>query len=74
MSDPLRPPRVSPTGIVEIPPGYVPSPRSYPIALRVIASAVVVSFLLVGTITTVASLGRYCLTSYAHSGPAPGVD
>ncbi|NNL65914.1 MAG: hypothetical protein HKP30_06715 [Myxococcales bacterium] len=65
-------PRVDPVGIVEVPDGYVLRRRRLPLPLRVMAAAVLVAFATVGTVTTVATLGRYCLTSQAASIPPPG--
>lgn len=64
-------PRVNPVGVVEVPEGYVLRPRRLPLPLRVMAAAVLLAFALVGTATTVATLGRYCLTSQAASAPPP---
>jgi hypothetical protein len=56
-------PRVSPTGILEIPRGYRARPAKTPRRLKIIAAVVLLSFLLVGIATTALSLGRYCLTT-----------
>jgi hypothetical protein len=56
-------PRVSPVGILERPDGFEARPRTYPRAIRALATAMLVVFLLVLIATTLASLGRYCLTS-----------
>lgn len=63
-------PRVDPVGLVEVPEGYTARPRRLPLPLRLVAAGVLLAFGLVGTVTTVVSLGRYCLTSDATS-PSP---
>ena len=63
-------PRVNPIGIIESPDSYEVSPRELPIALRLVAAAILITFTAVGTITTVVSLGAYCLTSHAGT-PSP---
>jgi hypothetical protein len=65
-------PRVDPVGVVHEPEGWVRRSRALPRGLRVTAAAVLLVFGLVATATTVASLGRYCLTSHA-SAPGPFV-
>lgn len=56
-------PRVNSVGLREIPPGFQARRRRYSRTARVLATAVLSLFLLVVTITTVVSLGAYCLTS-----------
>ena len=56
-------PRVNPIGLTEIPPGFQARRRRYSLTARVVATAVIVVFALVATVTTVVSLGSYCLTS-----------
>jgi hypothetical protein len=63
-------PRVNPIGIIESPDSYEVLPRKLPIALRLVAAAILIAFTAVGTITTVVSLGAYCLTSHAGT-PSP---
>ena len=63
-------PRVNPIGIIESPDSYEVSSRELPIALRLVAAAILIAFTAVGTITTVVSLGAYCLTSHAGT-PSP---
>lgn len=67
----LELPRVDPVGIARIPAGYRggAGPRPWPV--RVVAVGLLAAFLAVGTATTVASLGRFCLTSQAGA-PVPG--
>ncbi len=64
-------PRVNPVGVVEVPKGYVTRARRLPAGLRLAAAAILIAFVMVSTATTVASLGRYCLTSQASSPAAP---
>ena len=61
----LKLPRVNPVGIVELPAGYRMSPRGFSLALRFVAASILVAFAVVGTVTTVVTLGAYCLTSHA---------
>jgi len=56
-------PRVSSVGLTEIPPGLQARRRRYSLIARVVATAVLAIFALVVTVTTVLSLGSYCLTS-----------
>jgi len=56
-------PRVNPVGLTEIPPGFQVRRRRYSLIARVVATAVLALFILVATVTTVVSLGSYCLTS-----------
>jgi len=56
-------PRVNPIGLIEIPPGFQGRRRRYSLIARVVATVVVAVFALVVTVTTVVSLGSYCLTS-----------
>ena len=60
-------PRIDPVGLVRVPDGYSRTPRRYPPALRIAALALVAAFLTAGTLTTVLSLGRYCLTTDASN-------
>lgn len=60
-------PHIDPVGIVRVPEGYRRQPRSYPWPIRLAAVALLTAFVGVSTVTTVASLGRYCLTSQAGS-------
>jgi hypothetical protein len=53
--------RVNPVGVTEIPPGFQ-ARRRYSRTARVVATAVLAVFILVVTVTTVVSLGAYCLT------------
>ena len=63
----VQPPRVNPVGVVETPAGYTRTPRQLPGPLRIAAAALLLAFGVVGTATTVQSLGRYCLTSQASA-------
>lgn len=56
-------PRVNPVGCTEVPPDFQARSRRYALAARVVATAVLAVFILVVTVTTVVSLGSYCLTS-----------
>jgi len=56
---------VNPVGLTEVPEGYAARPRQYSRRVRTAAAAALVAFALVGTVTTVVSLGAYCLTSDA---------
>ncbi|MGH7381421.1 MAG: hypothetical protein ACREKR_04235 [Candidatus Methylomirabilales bacterium] len=55
--------QVNPVGCTEIPPGFQARRRRYSLTARVVATAVLAVFMLVVTVTTVVSLGSYCLTS-----------
>ncbi len=61
----LELPRVNPVGLIESPDSYKAPPRKLPFALRLVAAAILIAFTAVGTVTTVVSLGAYCLTSHA---------
>jgi len=61
----LQLPRVNPIGLIESPDSYEAPPRKLPIVLRLVAAAILIAFTAVGTVTTVVSLGAYCLTSHA---------
>ena len=66
-------PRVSPVGLHETPARYHESPRRYPAAQRLLAGALLGAFLGVVTVTTVLSLGTYCLTTdSANTQALPG--
>ncbi len=56
-------PRVNPIGLTGIPPDFQARRRRYSLTARVVATALIVIFTLVATVTTVVSLGSYCLTS-----------
>jgi hypothetical protein len=60
-------PRVNPIGLTEIPPGFQARRRRYSLTARVVATVVLAVFALVVTVTTVVSLGSYCLTSDASN-------
>lgn len=63
----MRLPRVNPIGIVEYPEGYAATPREYTMRFRVAAASVLTAFLVVVVVTTVYTLGAYCLTTRAGS-------
>ena len=60
-------PRVNPIGLTEIPPGFQARRRRYSRTARVVATVVLTIFALVVIVTTVLSLGAYCLTSDASN-------
>lgn len=59
----MEPPRVNPIGLLETPADFARTPRRFPALLRLLASLLLVLFLLGTMVTTVVSLGRYCLTT-----------
>ncbi len=59
----MKLPRVNPVGIVEVPSEYEAQPRQFSAAWRWASMTILVAFVLAMLVTTVASLGRYCLTS-----------
>ena len=61
---------MNPVGLMEIPEGFDIRPRRRSAPVRLAAAGLLLAFGLVATATTVASLGRYCLTSEATS-PSP---
>ncbi len=61
----MEPPRVNPIGILETEPDFVASPRRYSPRLRLLAVLVLTLFFAATVVTTVVSLGRYCLTTDA---------
>lgn len=61
----MEPPRVNPVGLLETPPDLASTPRRFSATLRLLASLLLVLFLLGTMVTTVISLGRYCLTTDA---------
>ena len=61
--------RVKPVGIVECPAGAQGRPRRHPLRVRIAAVVALVSFVTVSMVTTVLSVGVYCLTS--GTGPVP---
>lgn len=65
--DPVEIPRVTPVGILEVPERYATSPRTYPGILRLAATLLLAAFAAVSIVTTVYSLGAYCLTSDAST-------
>ncbi|MCB1033718.1 MAG: hypothetical protein KDD47_07785 [Acidobacteria bacterium] len=56
-------PRVNPVGLVEQPPGFETTPRQHPLWLRALVLLLLLVFGGVTVVTTVVSLGRYCLTT-----------
>jgi hypothetical protein len=61
----MEPPRVNPVGILETEPDFVSSPRRYSPRLRLLAGLLLALFFGATMVTTVVSLGRYCLTTDA---------
>jgi hypothetical protein len=61
----MEPPRVNPIGILETEPDFVSSPRRYSPRLRLLAGLLLALFFAATVVTTVVSLGRYCLTTDA---------
>ena len=59
----MDPPRVNPVGLLEAAPDQVSTPRRFSRPLRLLAGLLLVLFLLGTMVTTVVSLGRYCLTT-----------
>lgn len=59
----MEPPRVNPIGLLETPSDFARTPRRFSALLRLLASLLLVLFLLGTMVTTVVSLGRYCLTT-----------
>ena len=63
---------MNPIGLLEHPADFATKRRSYSKCLRLGAAVVLSAFLVVGVLTTVYSLGTYCLTSHAGlSSPFP---
>lgn len=56
-------PRVNPVGLVEHPEDYTSTPRQRPLWLRGLVLILLLIFGGVTLVTTVVSLGQYCLTS-----------
>ena len=63
METPLLVPKVSPVGLLESPPGFGGPPRKRPAALRLLAAVLLAIVVALTVLTTVASLGSYCLTT-----------
>jgi hypothetical protein len=61
----MEPPRINPIGILETPEDYVSSPRRFSRPLRLLAGLLLALFFGATVVTTVVSLGRYCLTTDA---------
>ena len=59
----MEPPRVNPIGILETPLDLPSSPRRFSRRLRLLAGLLLALFFLGTVVTTVVSLGRYCLTT-----------
>jgi len=59
----MEPPRVNPVGLLERTGDWTPSPRRFPLWLRVGAALLLVLFFAVTLLSGAASLGRYCLTT-----------
>jgi hypothetical protein len=58
-------PSVSPVGVPQVPEGYRATPRVHRPLVRIVALVTLTAFLGVGVVTTVLTLARYCLTSWA---------
>jgi len=61
----MEPPRVNPIGLLESPGGFTSSPRPFSRPLRLLAGAMLAIFLAATVVSSVVSLGRYCLTTDA---------
>jgi len=61
----MEPPRVNPIGILETREDYVSSPRRFSRPLRLLAGLLLALFFGATVVTTVVSLGQYCLTTDA---------
>jgi hypothetical protein len=59
----MEPPRVNPIGLLETPADLAATPRRFSRPLRLLAGLLLALFLLGTMVTTVVSLGRYCLTT-----------
>jgi hypothetical protein len=59
----MEPPRVNPIGLLETPPDLTATPRRFSRPLRLLAGLLLVLFLMGTLVTTVVSLGRYCMTT-----------
>jgi hypothetical protein len=60
---PLDLPSVSPVGLLQSPLGFDSAPRRHPPVRRLLAAALLAIVALVTVLTTVGSLGSYCLTT-----------
>ena len=58
-----RLPRVSPVGILESPAEFAASPRGFSRPLRLFAGLLLALFLAATVVSSVVSLGSYCLTT-----------
>ncbi len=61
----MEPPRVNPIGLLESPADFAASPRRFSRPLRLLAGALLAIFLAATVVSSVVSLGRYCLTTDA---------
>ena len=61
----MEPPRINPIGLLETPEGYAATPRRFSGRLRLLAALLLTLFFGATVVTTVVSLGRYCLTTDA---------
>lgn len=61
----MEPPRVNPIGILETAPEFTAVPRRYSGRLRLLAVLLLALFFAATVVTTVISLGQYCLTTDA---------
>ena len=61
----MEPPRINPIGLLESPSDFTAAPRRFSRPLRLLAGALLAVFLAATVVSTVVSLGRYCLTTDA---------
>ena len=61
----MEPPRINPIGILETSDDFVSAPRRFSPRLRLLAGLLLALFFGATVISTVVSLGRYCLTTDA---------
>jgi hypothetical protein len=61
----MEPPRINPVGLLETSEDFAASPRRFSRPLRLLAGALLALFLAATVVSSVVSLGRYCLTTDA---------
>jgi len=61
----MEPPRINPVGLLETSEDFTASPRRFSRPLRLLAGALLAIFLAATVVSSVVSLGRYCLTTDA---------
>ncbi|HEX3552631.1 MAG TPA: hypothetical protein VIA62_05335 [Thermoanaerobaculia bacterium] len=61
----MEPPRINPVGLLETSEDFAASPRRFSRPLRLFAGALLALFLAATVVSSVVSLGRYCLTTDA---------